>query len=60
MKPDEGKEDSHFHACPEGLRGLVIPCVDNTTPNMLAFRSCLLNARRFADVDGKLALGPVG
>ena len=33
-----GSIDSHFHTSPEGLRGLVIPCVDDAGPDMLAFQ----------------------
>ena len=28
-------DSSHFHASPEGLRGFVIPCVDDACPHML-------------------------
>jgi hypothetical protein len=26
----------HFHPCPERRRGLVVPCVDDATPDMFA------------------------
>lgn len=41
----------HFHPGPESAGGLVIPCVDDTTPDMLAFRRSLFDARSFANVD---------
>ena len=49
--------DVHFHASPEGLRGLVVPRVDDARSDMFAFRCCLLYARSFADVYGKVGLG---
>ncbi len=49
--------DVHFHASPEGLRGLVVPRVDDARSDMFAFRCCLLYARSFTDVYGKVGLG---
>jgi hypothetical protein len=31
-----GSEVLHFHACPEGIRGLVVPCVDDAASNMFS------------------------
>ena len=49
--------DAHFHASPEGLRGLVVPRVDDAGSDMFAFRCCLLYARSFTDIYGKVGLG---
>jgi hypothetical protein len=51
--------DVHFHPGPECAGGLVVPCVNDATPDMFAFRRSLLDARSFANVDGQFAFGPV-
>lgn len=50
--------DAHFQAGPEGLAGLVVPCVHNATAHMLSFWCGLVRVRRLLDVDGQLLLGP--
>lgn len=37
----------------------MVPCVDNTAPNMFAFRRRFLDARCLSDINRKLALGPM-
>ncbi len=36
----------------------MVPCVDDACSDMFAFWCRLLDARSFANVDGKLRLGP--
>jgi hypothetical protein len=48
----------HLHTSPEGLGGLVVPCVYNTTSHMFTLGGCLLNTGSFPDVDCQFALRP--
>jgi hypothetical protein len=45
---------SHLHAGPERQRGLMVPCVYDTTSDMLSFRGGLLDAGSLSDVDRQL------
>lgn len=47
----------YFNARPEGLRGLVVPCIDNTCPNVFPFGGGFLDARRLANIDRQIILG---
>lgn len=53
-----GEDRLDLEPSPEGLGGLVVPCVNDAAPNMLALRGRFFGARRFFDVDGQLGLGP--
>jgi hypothetical protein len=48
----------HLHPSPEGLAGLVVPCVDDATADMFSFGSCFFGTGGLLDVDGQLGLGP--
>src|SRR3569833_1097930 len=50
----------HFHSCPEGLGGLVVPRIDDTTPDMFALGSRLVRVGGFLDIDGEFLIGPGG
>ena len=49
----------HFHASPEGLGTLVVPCVNNAASHMLSLRGGLVIVGGFLDVDSQLGFGSV-
>ena len=51
--------DVHFHTSPEGLGGLVVPCIDNSAAHMLSFRGRFFSVGGFPNVDSELGLGSV-
>lgn len=57
-RKERGSRGIHFDAGPEGLGGLVVPCVYNAGAHMLAFGGNLIAIRGFLYVDGELLVGP--
>jgi hypothetical protein len=49
--------DLHFDASPEGLRGLVVPSVDDASSHMFALGGDLVAVGGLFYVDGKLLVG---
>lgn len=52
-----GSADVHLDAGPEGVRGPVVPSVDDTCSHMLAFRGSLVRAGGLLDADIEVLVG---
>ena len=52
-----GEDGLDLHTCPEGLGGLVVPCIDNAASDMFSLGGSLVGVGGLLDVDGKLGFG---
>lgn len=57
-KPRASQINLHLHGCPEGLRGPVIPRIDDTCSHMFALGRYFIGVGSLFDANGKLLVGP--